>query len=303
MMKGLKRLIPCLIEVVPGATAPEPPEQRLTRFGQTLLASGIGLLGLCIYLVAFATGASIAERLQFCPVLDQKSNQTESIESLSVLTRGDATNMLIWNYRTNYELIRELQLASKAQRLVLNQQIASLTIRLSRQCQLARFYRIQAGALSSVSTWAAVIVVVTGLIRLPRGIKGISRCEQAIFISSMSLLVLSIGYLTLGSPQDQAKTNWAYHRKGIQLFSQIRSSLANNQLLVTQEPDPTTPSNNPAIPLTNAAAVAELVSRVDNRLLNIDHGALSLNNSFAKQTFNNLFQEQQSPVNPLLSNP
>jgi len=303
MREDLLRLIPHVIEAVPVAGAPEPPKQRLSRFGQSLLASGIGLLGLGTYLVSSVFGSYIASRLQFCPILNDQSHQKGALESLTVLTRGDATNMLIWNYRMNNELIRELKTASKGQQLILNQQNASLTMRLSRQCHLARYYRIQVGALGAVSTGAAVILVITSMIRLPKGIEEISRCEQAIFISSLSLLVLSIGYLSLGGAQEQAKSNWEDHQEGIQLLSQFRSSLANNQLLITLEPDSTVPSDKPPISLSNPAAVAELVSRFDRRLLAIHHGSVKLNTGFARETYERLLRERQPPDNPLPSSP
>ena len=211
--------------------------------------------------------------------------------------------MLTWNYRLNHELIQELSVATKPQRLVLNQQIASLTIRLSRQCHLVRYYRIQAGALTFLSTAAAVILVVTGLIRMPRGVGEISRCEQAIFASSLSLLVLSMGYLTLGDQQEQSKRNWVHHQKGIQLFSLIRTSLANNQLLLPRDPGSAAPMDQAPTPLSNSEEVGELVSRIERWLLAIDHGSVRLNNNFARQTFDNLFQnqDQQQPQNPLPS--
>ena len=76
MREDLRRLIPHLIEAVPVAGAPEPPKQRLSRFGQSLLASGIGLLGLGTYLVSSVFGSYIASRLQFCPILNDQSHQT-----------------------------------------------------------------------------------------------------------------------------------------------------------------------------------------------------------------------------------
>jgi len=307
MRKELQRLIPPLIEAVPEGIAVQSPKQRLTRFGQILVACSIGLLGLGTYLINLEIGNTTASRLQFCPILSNTSDgdPSASLESLSVLKTGDTTNMLAWNYRLNHELIQELNIATKPQRLVLNQQIASLTIRLSRQCHLVRYYRIQAGALTILSTAAAVILVVTGLIRMPRGVGEISRCEQAIFASSLSLLVLSMGYLTLGDQQEQSKRNWAHHQKGIQLFSLIRTSLANNQLLLPKDPGSAAPMDQAPTPLSNSEEVGELVSRIDRWLLAIDHGSVRLNNNFARQTFDNLFQnqDQQLPQNPLPSGP
>jgi len=303
MEKVLRLLIPRLIEVVPVDGAPEEPKQRLTRWGQALLAGSIGLMGLVIYVASYVFTSYTAARLQFCPVLEQKGYQTANLDSLTILKRGDATNMLIWNYRMNEELIRELQGASKGQRLMLNQLNASLTMRLSRQCHLARHYRIQLGALSAVATGAAVILVIMSVVRLPRGVGEISRCEQAVFTSSLSLLVLTVCSLTLGGSDEHVKANWDDHQMGIELLSQFRSSLANNQLLITQEPGASVPSDKPPIPLSSPATVAELVSRVDRRLLAVHHGAIKLNNSFARQTYEKLLQGRQQPDNPLPSSP
>lgn len=292
MRLNLRRLISHLIEDVPVAGAPEPPKQRLSRVGQVLLASGIGLLGLGTYLASCIFGSYIEARLQYCPILNAKSLQTGSPETLTALKIGDATNLLTWNYRMNDELIRDLTGASRGQQLLLNQQNASLTMRLSRQCRLAQYYRIHVGALGAVSTGAAVILVITGMIRMPKGIVEISRGEQAIFISSLSLLILSVGYLSLGGAQEQAKANWQDHQMGIELLSQFRSSLANKQLLIAQEPGSTVPSDKPAIPLTNPAAVAELVSRFERRLLAISPGSIKIDTSFSRQTYEKLLQQQ-----------
>lgn len=56
-------------------------------------------------------------------------------------------------------------------------------------------------------------------------------------------------------------------------------------------------------PLSNSEEVGELVSRIERWLLAIDHGSVRLNNNFARQTFDNLFQnqDQQQPQNPLPS--
>jgi hypothetical protein len=203
----------------------------------------------------------------------------------------------------NDELIRDLTGASRGQQLLLNQQNASLTMRLSRLCHLAQYYRIHVGGLGAVSTGAAAILVITGMIRMPKGIAGISRGEQAIFISSLSLLALSVGYLSLGDVQEQAKANWQDHQMGIELLSEFRSSLANRQLLITQAPGSTVPSDKPAIPLSNPAAVAELVNRFERRLVAISHGSLKVDTSFSRQTYEKLLQQQQPPDNPLPSSP
>jgi hypothetical protein len=305
MRKDLQRLIPPLIEAVPDGISPELPKQRLTRFGQVLVACSIGLVGVVVYLTTWGFGKSIAERLQFCPILTKTSYPTENLESLSLVSTGDSTNMLIWNYRLNRELIRELKPATRAQRLVLNQQIASLTIRLSRQCHLVRYYRIQAGALTMLATGAAVILVVTGLIRIPKGIRDISRFEQAIFASTLTLLVVSIEILTLGDQQEQSKRNWGNHQRGLQLYSLIRTSLANDQLLLPQDSGSTAPLDQTATPLNDPEAVGELVSRIDRWLLSIDHGSVKLNNNFARQTYDSIMQgqDQQQPMNPVPSGP
>jgi hypothetical protein len=304
MREDLRRLLPRLIEVVPAEGAPEPPKQRLTRLGQASIASFIGLIGFGIYLGSLAFSSSIAAKLQFCPILNDAAHQTAGLDSLTVQKRGDATNMLIWNYRMNDELIRELKGASRGQQLIMKQQNASLTMRLSRQCHLARYYRMQVGALGAVSTGAAAIIVITGMVRLPKGIGEVSRCEQAIFISSLSLLVLTVGYLSLGGAQERAQSNWEDHQMGIELLSQFRSSLANNQLLITPEPDSKVPSDKPPIPLSNPAAVAELVNRFDRRLLAIHHGSVKLNTGFARETYETLLRERRpTNSNPLPNSP
>jgi hypothetical protein len=304
MREDLRRLLPRLIEVVPAEGAPEPPKQRLTRLGQASLAGFFGLLGFGIYLGSWAFSSSIATKLQFCPILNDSAHQTAALDALTVLKRGDSTNMLIWNYRMNDELIRELKGASRGQQLILKQQNASLTMRLSRQCHLARHYRMQVGALGAVSTGAAAILVITGMIRLPKGIGEVSRCEQAIFISSLSLLVLTVGYLSLGGAQERAQSNWEDHQMGIELLSQFRSSLANNQLLISPEPDSNAPADKPPISLSTPAVVAELVNRFDRRLLAIHHGSVKLNTSFARETYDRLLRERQPPdSNPLPNSP
>lgn len=308
MNRGFRGLIPLFIEAIPEASSQAAPGRRLTRFGQTGLAAGIALMGAVTYLTSWSMGESIATKLQFCPVLGQPANAGGELETLSLTTSGDATNLLVWNYRLNRELINDLKAATKQQKLLLNQQIASLTMRLSRQCYLTRYYRIQAGALTTVSTAAAVMLVITGLMRMPRGFEAVSRCEQAIFVSSLSLLVLTIGFLSLGGQQQQARNNWANHQQGIQLLSLIRSSLANAQLLLPPDPKSTTPVNQPPA-LATTEVVAQLVTRIDVWLLSVDYGSVGLNNSFARQTFDQLFQssgqqpQQQQPVNPLLSTP
>lgn len=306
MRDDLRRLIPPLIEVVPVAGAPEPPKHRLSRMGQAVVASGIALLGLGTYLVSCAFASYTAQNLQFCPILNDKSHQKGGLEALTVLRRGDSTNMLIWNYRMNDELIRELKGASRGQQLILKQQNASLTMRLSRQCHLTRHYRIQLGGLGAVSTGAAVILVITGMIRIPKGIGEVSRCEQAIFVSSLSLLVLTIGYISLGGSEELAKANWEHHKKGIELLSQFRGSLANGQLLIPKESDSTAPTlEQPAIQLNNPESVAELVKRFEKKLLAINHGSVKLNTSFARQAYEKFLQEQeqQQLEGPLPSSP
>lgn len=217
--------------------------------------------------------------------------------------------MLLWNYRLNKELIGGLKAATRPQKLLLNQQIASLTIRMSRQCYLVRYYRIQAGALTTVATGAAVLVIVVGLARMPRGITSVTRFEQVILTSSLALLILSMGYLTLGGQQKQMRLNWSYHNKGLQLFSLIRSSLATDQMLMPKDAGNPVTSGEPPIPLNTPQAVSLLVARIDNWLLSIDQVSVALNDSFARQTFDTLFQNQSqgqpgSPVaNPLLNTP
>lgn len=305
MRWDFRHRLPPLTEAVPDSAIPEPSHQRLTRFGQLMLASGIGLLGLIAYVTTWNIGHAAAEKLQFCPILTPDHSPTTSLESLSLISSGDTANMLLWNYKLNQELIKELTVATRRQRLLLNQQVASLTIRLSRQCSLVRYYRIQAGSLTVVSTGAAGLLLITGLVRMPRGMKDISRSEQAIGISALSLLVLSIGYLTLGGQQAQFSTNWSYHQRGSQLFSLIRSSLANQQLLVPPDPGTTTATGTAAPPLKSPNDVAVLVSRIDAWLLSVDHGSVRLNNDFARQTFNHLFQnqDQDQPTNPLMPTP
>lgn len=308
MSSVFRRLLPLFIEPIPEPDAEAVPKQRLTRFGQAMLACAIGALGVTAYLTSWHIGDVTAAKLQFCPVLGQDREPSTTLDSLSLTSSGDAANLLRWNYRLVQELVKDLKPATRPQRLLLNQQIASLTLRMSRQCSLVRYYRIQAGALATVSTGAAVLLVVTGLVRVPRGVASITRCEQAILTFSLSLLVLSIGYLTLGGQQAQARLNWAYHKKGLELSSLIRSSLATNQLLVPPIPGSNAAPEKP-IPLDNAQAVSELVTRIDRWLLAVDQGSVTINNSFARQTFDNLFQNQPAgqapsqPVNPLLSPP
>lgn len=305
MNRGFRGLIPLLLEPVPDPSSQALPGKRLTRLGQTMLAAGLGALGLATYLTSWTIGQATASRLQFCPVLGTASASSKDLDSLSLNDLGDATNLLAWNYRLNRELIKELKTATRPQKLLLNQQIASLTIRLSRQCYLARYYRVQAGALTSVSTAAAVLLVIAGLVRVPRGFDSVSRCEQAVLLSSLSLLVLTTGFLSLGGQQQQARSNWASHQKGIQLLSLVRSSLANDQLLLPADPKQPLPQT-PAVPLANQQAVAQLATRIEVWLLSVDVGSVGLNNSFARMTFDHLFQspgQPQQPINPLSGSP
>lgn len=302
---NFRQPFPPVIEVVPDVSTADPSRHRLTRFGQALLACGIGLLALIAYGTSWNIGRSTAERLQFCQVLPEDRQATTNLSTLSLTTSGEAANMLLWNYRLNQELIKQLTVATSRQRLLLNQQIASLTLRLNRQCHLVRYYRIQAGALTVVSTGAAVILVITGLVRMPKGVIEVSRSEQAIGLTSLALLVLTVGYLSLGGQQEQSATNWGYHQKGLELFSLIRGSLANQQMLLPPDRTTTTPAIRPAPPLKNAEDVAELVTRIDAWLLSVEHGTVKLNNGFARQTFDQLFQNQgqTAPANPLVTGP
>lgn len=305
MNRGFRGLIPLLLEPVPDPSSQAVPGKRLTRLGQTFLAGGLAALGLATYLTTWTIGKATATRLQFCPVLGSTKVTNSDLDSLSLNDLGDSTNLLAWNYRLNRELVKELKAATRPQKLLLNQQIASLTIRLSRQCYLARYYRIQAGALTTVSTASAVLLVIAGLVRVPRGFESVSRCEQAVLLSSLSMLVLSIGFLSLGGQQQMARSNWSSHQKGIQLLSLIRSSLANDQLLLPSNPKAAAPES-PPLPLANQQAVAQLVTRVEVWLLSVDVGSVALNNAFARQTFDHLFQspgQPQPPLNPLLGSP
>lgn len=302
---NVRQRLPPVIEAVPDPGTIEASRHRLTRFGQALIASGIGMLALIAYGLTWNIGRSTADSLQFCPVLPEERQSTVDSNKLSLTASGQAVNMLVWNDQVNQELIKELTMANNRQRLLLNQQIASLTLRLSRQCHLVRYYRIQAGALTVVSTGAAVILVITGLVRMPKGVIEISRSEQAIGLSSLSLLVLTVGYLTLGGQQEQSAANWGYHQKGLELFSLIRSSLANQQLVLPPDRGALAAPVRPAPPLKSEEDVAELVNRIDAWLLSIEHGAVKLNNGFARQTFDRLFQnqDQDPPTNPLLNTP
>lgn len=300
MSGGIRRLLPLLIEAVPEPGQQLTPQHRLTRLSQVLLATGIGLLGAVTYFSTLSIGEATASRLQICPVLGQERGQVGDLEAFSLSTSGEAPNMLLWNYRLNRELIQELKPATRSQRLLLNQQIASLTIRMSRQCYLVRYYRTQAGALMTVSTGAAVLLVIVALVRIPKGLGQLTRTEQSILTTSLALLVFSIGYLTLGGQQKQTLLNWSYHKKGLQLFSLIRSSLATNQVLLPGQPSDPGVLEQP-VPLNTSQDVGLLVARIDTWLLGIDQVAVGLNNSFARQTFDNLFQSdsQGQPTNPL----
>ena len=65
------------------------------------------------------------------------------------------------------ELIHELKPATKARRRLPDRKRGNLTIRMRHQCNLVRWYRIQAGALMSVSTVAAVLLVIIAVVRNP----------------------------------------------------------------------------------------------------------------------------------------
>ena len=99
-------------------------------------------------------------------MLGQESGKVGDPATFALAESGDAPNLLVWNSRLNRDLIKDLRAATPAQRLLRNEQIASLPIRMSRQCDLVRYYRIQAGALMSVSTGAAVLLVIVALVRI-----------------------------------------------------------------------------------------------------------------------------------------
>ena len=131
-----------------------------------------------------------------------------------------------------------------------------------------------------------------------------TRLEEAILTASLAMLVFSIGYLTLGGQQRQMMLNWEDHKEGLQLFSLIRSSLATNQLLVPRRPAAGMVIEQP-IALTTPHAVGQMAARIDTWLLAIDQISVGLDNRFATQTFDNLFESgsQDQPVNPLGNGP
>lgn len=108
------------------------------------------------------------------------------------------------------------------------------------------------------------------------------------------MLVLSMGYHTLGGQQAQMHPNWIYHKKGLQLFSLIRCSLATNQILLPKDPDPASPGvyADPGIRLNNLQVVGLLVPRIDTWLSSINQVLVALDGTFARQTFDTLFQSQ-----------
>ncbi|MEB3165495.1 MAG: hypothetical protein VKO65_02370 [Cyanobacteriota bacterium] len=295
MSGGFRRLSHWFIEAVPDPGAPAAPAQRLTRFAQVLLGSAVGLLGIIVYGSAWTLGEVTASRLEICPVLGQDRTRAVGLDSMLLDAAGESPNMLLWNYRLNRELIAELKPATRPQRLLLNQQIANLTSKLSRQCYLVRYYRIQAGALAALSTGAAVVLVLVGLAKMPRGLGSVTRCEQALATSSLVLLMISTGYLTLGDQQRQMHLNWGYYKRGVQLFSLIRSSLATNQLLLPSLPSVVAGSARP-IPLDSPGSVGLLVARIDAWLLTVDQVSVALDDSFARHTVDELFQSKPGAV-------
>lgn len=294
MSGGFRRLSRWFIEAVPDPGAPPAPAQRLTRFAQFLLGSAVGVLGIIAYVSAWSLGEATASRLEICPVLGQDRTRMNDVDSMFLDGAGEAPNMLLWNYRLNLELIRELKPATRSQRLLLNQQVANLTAKISRQCYLVRYYRIQAGALAALSTAAAVVLVIVGLAKMPRGLGSVTRCEQALATSSLVLLLVSSGYITLGDQQKQMHLNWGYTKRGVQLFSLIRSSLATNQLLLPRYPKGALNSDKP-VPLDSPRSVGLLVARIDAWLLSVDQVSVAFNDSFARLTVDELLKTKPEP--------
>jgi|GEM_PF-3478890 hypothetical protein len=291
MSGGFRRLSHWFIEAVPDPGTTPAPAERLTRFSQLLLGSVVGLLGIIVYVSAWTQGEVTASRLEICPVLGQDRTRMDTVglDSMLLDAAGESPNMLLWNYRLNRELIAELKPATRPQRLLLNQQIANLTSKLSRQCYLVRYYRIQAGALAALATGAAVVLVIVGLAKMPRGLGSVTRFEQALATSSLVLLMISTGYLTLGDQQRQMHLNWGYYKRGVQLFSLIRSSLATNQLLLPGLPAVAAGSAKP-IRLDSPGSVGLLVARIDSWLLTVDQLSVGLDDSFARHTVDELLQ-------------
>lgn len=207
--------------------------------------------------------------------------------SAAVARDGARTSMPpAWTDTVSLAMLADLKAASRGQRLLLEEQIATLSLWIWRQCALVRNDHIQLVAFSGLGTAATVLLVLAALVRLPKGLQDISRLEQAIVLPAMALLVASMSTVQLGEQQSHAQTNWTYYQQSLRLLAILRSSLANQQLLLPASPT-ADPPTSPA-PLNDPRAVATLVNRLNVWLESVERGAVRVDNSFAQGMFSAL---------------
>jgi hypothetical protein len=191
-------------------------------------------------------------------------------------------------------LLADLKGASRGQRLLLEEQIATLSLWIRRQCALVRSDHIQLVSLSILATAATALLVIAALVRLPKGLQDISRLEQAIVLPAMALLVASMSSVQLGQQQSHARSNWTYYQRSLRLMAYVRSSLANQQLLLPASPT-APPPPDPAAPLDGPQAIATLANRLDGWLENVERGAIRVDNAFAQSMYSDMEQRALPP--------
>lgn len=292
----LRQLLHLLIEPVPepGAVA---ARQRLSRPGQALVASGVILLGLVVYGLSWGVTSTRARRFDFCTASSRISAGVVREVSEAQAPRGASPGAQAWTDPLSLALLADLKAASRGQRLLLEEQIATLTLWILRQCALVRNDHIQLVSLSTLATAATALLVIAALVRLPKGLQEISRLEQAIVLPAMALLVASMSSVQLGQQQSHARANWTYYQRSLRLMALVRSSLANQQLLLPASPNADAPAS-PAAPLDDPQAIASLVNRLDSWLESVERGAVRVDNAFAQSMFTNLEQRAREPDQP-----
>lgn len=285
----LRQLLHLLIEPVPEAGQALLASQRLSRAGQGLVAASVILLGLVVCGVAWVVTSANAHRSDLC---------TASTQISADLVRDRTVPPTrVWSDPLSLALLADLKAATPGQRLLLQKQIATLSLWIWRQCVLVQTDHIQLVSLSALGTAATALLVIAALVRFPKGLQDISRLEQAIVLPAMALLLVSMSSIQLGEQQSHARSNWTYYQQSLRLMAFLRSSLANQQLLLPASPT-SDPPTVPATPLDDPQAIATLANRLDGWLESVERGAVRINNSFAEIMFSALEKRSAPPEQP-----
>lgn len=296
----LRQLLHLLIEPVPESGALPKARHRLSRPGQGLVAACVILFGFAVYGVSWGVTSSRARRFDFCTASTRISASVVHEGAEAPAFRRASPGAQAWTDPLALTLLADLKGASRGQRLLLQEQIATLTLWIWRQCALVRNDHIQLVSLSTLATAATALLVIAALVRLPKGLQDISRLEQAIVLPAMALLVASMSSVQLGQQQPHARANWTYYQRSLRLMSLVRSSLANQQLLLPVSPaaDAVATPATPGTPLDDPQAIATLVTRLDGWLESVERGAVRVDNAFAQSMFTNLEQRAREPDQP-----